>query len=92
MESGSVVVWKCENALKGTALLVVELVAPAEVAPPLVVVELDFNAFAGAVSVFAEGVYNAEEVSAFEPADVEPTEDEEDAAAPVVPADELLCR
>src|ERR1700723_1637899 len=87
MASGSVVVSKCEKALKGTALLKAELVAPAEVAPLLEVdVEvLDVSAFTGGVSVFADGVKSAEVVSAFEPAEEEPFEVEV-AAAPLVPA------
>jgi hypothetical protein len=48
---------KCEKALSGTALLMEELVAPAEVAPPLDVdEEFGDSAFDGGVSVLAEGV------------------------------------
>ena len=88
--SGSVVVSKCEKALNGTALAKVELVAPAEVAPLLEVAEevLDVSAFAGGVRVFAEGVKSGEVVIAFDPAEVEPFE-EEVAAAPLVPAAEF---
>jgi hypothetical protein len=94
IESASVVVSKCEKALNGTALLVVELVAPADVAPllELDVTVLDVSAFAGGVSVFADGVNNADPVSAFEPADVEPLPEEEEAAAPLWPADEFDSR
>jgi hypothetical protein len=58
MESASVVFSKCEKALRGTALLVAELVAPAEVAPLLDddVAVLAENAFPGGASVFADGV------------------------------------
>ncbi len=49
---------KWEKALSGTALLMAELVAPADVEPLLeVAVEvLDASALAGGASVFAEGV------------------------------------
>ena len=85
--SGSVVVSKCEKALNGTALAKVELVVPAEVAPLLeVAVEvLDVSALTGGVSVFADGVKRGDVVVAFEPAEVEPFE-EEVAPAPLVPA------
>ena len=74
MESCSVLVSKCENAPRGTALLYVELVVPAALAPVLDVdaEAPDVSAFCGGVSVFADGVYRAEVVSALEPADVEP--------------------
>ena len=89
MESASVVFSKCEKALNGTALLVAELVLPAEPAP--VVDELlGASAFAGGARLFADGVYNAEVVSAFEPAEDAPEDaNEEDAPAPVAPADAL---
>src|ERR1035441_788079 len=77
IESGSVMVSKCENALSGMALLGVPLVAPAEFPPVRMRV-------AGA-SVFAAGVYSAPTVSAFDPAEVEPLPDEVDAPAPEVP-------
>jgi hypothetical protein len=91
IDSGLVVVSKCEKAPSGTALLVVELVAPADVAPRLdvEVVVLDVSAFAGGVSVFADGVNNADPVNAFEPADVEPLPEEDDAGAPLNPAEEF---
>ena len=61
MESCSVFVSKCENAPSGTALLIAELVVPAELAPLLEVAfdVLEVSAFAGGVSVFADGVYRA---------------------------------
>ena len=62
-----------------------ELVAPAEVAPPADAVVLDVRAFAGGVRVFAEGVYRAVVVSAFDPAEVEPLPEEVEAPAPLVP-------
>src|SRR5580704_6616906 len=69
-DSDSVVFSKCEKALSGTALLVAELVAPAEVAPLLdAVVEVLERAFAAGTRVFAAGVYRAEVVSALEPAE-----------------------
>src|ERR1700683_1445079 len=69
IESASVVFSKCENALNGTALLIAEVVAPAEPAPLLdeAVERLAESAFAGGASVFADGVYCAEPVSALEP-------------------------
>jgi hypothetical protein len=80
----------CENALSGTALLVVELGVPAELAPLLDVAfeVLEVSAFTGGANVFADGVYKAEPVSAFEPAEVVPLP-EELAAAPVVLAAEF---
>ena len=92
MASGSVVFSKCAKALRGTALLVAELVAPAEPAPLLdVAVEvLAESAFAGGVSVGVDGVYNAEVVSEFDPAEDEPEDaKDEDAPAPVAPEDAL---
>jgi hypothetical protein len=73
-------------------LLSEELVEPALFAPLLVEEEevLDVIALTGGVSVLALGVYSAVEVRAFEPADVEPIEEDEEAAAPVAPADELV--
>ena len=91
MERASVVFSKCENALNGTALLRVELVVPAECAPVLDGVEaLGESAFAGGASVFADGVYNADVVSAFDPAADAPEDaNEVDAPAPVAPEDAL---
>jgi len=91
MESASVVFSKCEKALSGTALLMEELVAPAEVAP-LFDVEgvVGESAFAGGVSVFADGVYWAELVSAFDPAEDDPEDaNEVEAPVPVAPEDAL---
>jgi hypothetical protein len=87
IDSASVVVSKCENALNGTALLKVELVVPAEVAPLLefAFTVLDVSALIGGVNVFADAVNKTELVRAFDPADVEPLPDYEVAAAPVVP-------
>ena len=87
MESASVLVSKCEKALSGTALALVELVVPADVAPWLEVVveELKVSALVGGVKVFAEAVYSTEVVVAFEPAEVEPFPVEL-AGAPLVPA------
>jgi hypothetical protein len=72
-------------------LLIVELVAPAELAPLVDAVDvLGESAFAGGASVFADGVYSAELVSALEPAADAPEEANEDAApAPVAPEDAL---
>ena len=87
MDSGSVAVSKCENALNGTALLSAELVVPAEAAPVLAVVEVD-SAFVGAVSTFDEGVYWAVLVRAFDPAEAElDDENDVDAPAPLAPED-----
>ena len=91
MESASVVFSKCEKALSGTALLVAELVAPAEFAPVLGVEEvLAESAFAGGVSVAADGVYSAEAVSAFDPAAEDPEDaNEVEAPGPLAPEDAL---
>ncbi len=87
IESGSVVISKCENALKGTALLIAELVVPAEFAPLVEEPLAAARTLAGTLSVLAEGVYCADSVSAFEPAEVEPTEEVDEAAAPLAPLD-----
>jgi hypothetical protein len=90
MASGSVVFVKWEKALNGTALLVAELVAPAEPAPLLdaAVEVLAESALVGGTRVFADGVYSAEPVSALEPAEDDPEDaNEEEAPAPLVPAD-----
>jgi hypothetical protein len=50
---------------------------------------LEVSAFAGGVSVFADGVNNADPVNAFEPAEVEPLPDEDEAGAPLSPAEEF---
>src|ERR1700722_3870087 len=92
IESGSVVFSKCEKALNGTALLMAELVAPAEVAPLLDVelTALDERALVGGARVLAAGVYSAEDVSEFEPAEDDPEDaKEEEAPAPVADADAL---
>jgi hypothetical protein len=73
-------------------LLVAELVAPAEVAPWLdaAVEVLAESAFAGGARVFAAAVYNAELVSAFDPAEDDPEDaKEEEAPVPVAPEDAL---
>ena len=89
--SGSMVFSKCVKALSGTALLMAELVAPAEFAPLLdAVEEVGESAFAGGTSVFADGVKSAEPVSAFEPAEDELEDaNEELAPAPLAPLDAL---
>jgi hypothetical protein len=72
-------------------LLIVELVAPAEFAPLLDVEdELGESAFAGGASVFAAGVYCAEAVNAFDPAEGDAeAANEVDAPVPVAPEDAL---
>jgi hypothetical protein len=67
------------------------VVAPAEFTPRLDVdaVVLDVSAFAGGARVFADGVNNTDPVSAFEPADVEPLPEEDEAGAPLCPAEEF---
>ena len=83
---------KCEKALSGTALLGTELVAPAELAPlpDVAVALLEVSAFAGGASVFADGVYGAEVVNAFDPAADDPEDAKEvDAPVPVAPTDAL---
>ena len=90
MESCSVLVSKCENVPRGTALLLAELVVPAELAPLLELAfdVLDVSALTGGASEFAEGVKSGEVVSALEPAEVEPLP-VDDAGAPVVFAAEF---
>jgi hypothetical protein len=69
---------------------VAELVAPAEFAPVLVEEGLGVSAFPGGARVFADGVYSAEPVAAFDPAEDDPEDaKEEEAPAPVAPADAL---
>ena len=92
MASDSVVFSKCAKALSGMALLVAELVVPAEPAPLLdVAVEvLAESALAGGVRVFAAGVYSAEVVRPFDPAEDDPEDaKEEEAPAPLAPEDAL---
>ena len=69
----------------------VELVVPAEFAPLLDVdVALGESALAGGASVFADGVYCAEAVSALDPAEDDPEDaNEVDAPVPDAPADAL---
>ena len=72
-------------------MAIMELVAPAETAP-LFEVELVVGdrAFVGGVRVFAAGVYNAELVSAFDPAEDDPEDaNDVEAPAPVAPEDAL---
>jgi hypothetical protein len=69
-----------------------ELVVPAEPAPLLeVVVELlADSAFAGGIRVAADGVYCAELVSAFDPAEDDPEDaNEVEAPVPVAPEEAL---
>src|ERR1035437_7929698 len=80
IESGSVMVSKCENALKGMARLAIALVAPEEFTPVVPAVRMRV----AGVSVFAVGVYSTPAVSAFEPAEVETLPDELEAPAPLV--------
>jgi hypothetical protein len=72
-------------------LLIAELVVPAELAPVLDVEALvGERAFVGGRRVFADGVYSAELVSAFDPAEGDPEDAKEEAApAPVAPEDAL---
>ena len=49
----------------------------------------EVSAFGGGDNVFADGVNNADPVSAFDPADVEPLPDEDEAGAPLCPTDEF---
>src|ERR1039458_7565506 len=87
MESASVVFSKCEKALSGTALLMAELVAPAEFAPLFDVEDvLGESAFAGGASVFADGGYCAAVGSPLDPAGDDPeVAKEEEAPVPVGP-------
>src|SRR5437868_14705282 len=84
MESASVVVSRCENALRGIGWLGELEVVPAALTPlgdtvPAVSTRV------GGVSVFADGVYRVVAVCALEPAEVDPLPDDVDAPAPVVP-------
>ena len=89
--SGSVVFSKCAKALRGTALLMAELVVPAEFAPLLEFeAALAESAVAGGLSVFADGVYSAEVVNALEPAEEDPEDaKEEEAPVPLAPEEAL---
>ena len=91
MASGSVVSSKCAKALNGTALLMAELGVPAELAPVLGVEEaLADSALTGGARVLADGVYRAEPVSAFDPAEDDPEDaKEEEAPVPLAPEDAL---
>ena len=92
MASASVVFSKCATALSGTALLIVELVAPAEPAPLLdVAVEvLEERALAGGARLLAAGVYRAEPVRLFDPAEADPEAAKDvEAPAPLAPEDAL---
>ena len=92
MASDSVVFSKCATALSGTALLVAELVVPADPAPLLDIAAevLAESAFKGGASVFAAGVYSAEVVSPLDPAEDDPEDaKEEEAPAPLAPEDAL---
>jgi hypothetical protein len=77
--------------LNGTALLYAELGVPADPAPVLEFEEtvLEVSAFCGGTSVFAEGVNSGDPVSAFEPAEVEPLPADDEAGAPLRPAEEF---
>ena len=83
--SDSVVLSKWVKLPRGTALLGVELVAPADVAPLLDVVRaLGVRADAGGARVVADGVYRAVAVRALDPAEEDPEDAKEDEApAPV---------
>src|ERR1700677_3672657 len=90
--SGAAVLTNWQKVFSGTALLMAELVAPAELAPLLDVAvdALAESASGGGASVFAEGVYSAEVVSALEPAAAEPdAANEEEAAVPLWPDEEF---
>jgi hypothetical protein len=68
-----------------------ELVMPAEPAPLLDAVELlGESAFAGGARALDAGVYSAEVVSAFDPAEDDPEDaKEEEAPAPLAPEEAL---
>jgi hypothetical protein len=70
-------------------LLKAELGAPAEFAPLFDAEDvLGESAFAGGASVFADGVYRAEAVSAFDPAEDDPEDaNDVDAPDPLAPED-----
>ncbi len=91
MERAWVVVSKCEKVLRGSALAVDELVAPAEPEPMLdvEVTVLEVRAFGGGAIVLADGVNKAEPVSALEPAEVDPFPEDDEAGAPLWPTEEF---
>jgi hypothetical protein len=92
MDKASLERWKWVNALNGTALLsmVVELLFADEPNPEAVTLLLAASAFVGGASTAAEGVYNTEVVSAFDPAEADPeAENELEAPGPDVPDDAL---
>src|ERR1700733_12512300 len=78
MESASLARWKWANALRGTALLIAEV---ATVFCDEVVELAGDNAFVGGMRTPDEGVYGAEVVIAFDPAEEDP-DDEKELAAP----------
>jgi hypothetical protein len=95
MESDSVPSTRCENALRGTALEGVELEAALEVAvalEPLLLAPMpEVMAFEGRVSTDEDGVYAAAAVVAFEPADDDPEDaNDEEAPGPEVPEEALV--
>ncbi len=84
MERGSVVFSKWQNALNGTSLAIAELLVPAEPAPVLAV--FPDSAFEGGARMVDAGVYCADVVSAFDPAEAEAEAENEVAApAPLAP-------
>ena len=90
MDSASEVFSKCENAENGIALLIPELVLSVVLATVLELEVAADSAPAGGTSVAAAGVYNADVVSAFDPAADDPDDENEAAApAPVALADAL---
>jgi len=78
-----VVLTKCEKALNGTELLIIELAVLVLATVPA---ETGESAFGKAVKVLGAGVYSAVVVSAFDPADGEVVDENDDyAALPLVP-------
>src|SRR5580658_6089129 len=91
MESDSVPLSICVNALSGTALDGVELVTVLLVVVPVDPTP-DESAFVGAANTPEDGVYCTELVRAFEPADEDPDAAKDvDAPGPEPPDDALDC-
>ena len=78
------------NALNGTALDGVELVAAFEVEAVLLEPTPELIAFTGAVSAADDGVYATDVVVAFEPAEEDPDDAKDEEAAGPLPPVEVL--
>jgi hypothetical protein len=92
MERASFDLSRCVNALRGTEPAADEVVAALDEDEELLVAPTpELNAFAGDASTPADGVYAAEVVVAFEPADEDPDAAKEvEAPGPEAPAEVLV--